>query len=381
MFNPHNITWLDAMGSVSAEMDEETACLRVRGVPCRDLHHRGFDLARGDEGFATTDLLGKTIGNFPTADEALVESVRAVGGPDLTMPPPELKGIRPGAARCCRDWTLHAACFPTTACVEREEVVRAVADAVAANHLVAMQGFPGSGCHAIVIELARRMLAGQTVSPELRHGRVMELDWLKLSASQTQSGALGSAERLAQVLQDVALGGHVAVIPRGRAQELARVLPPSLRGVTFCTTPMEAALLATVTDVVHIALPELSPAQVYAMLEQAARALEVELRVAIPEETITYIFDHATGARSERPSPTVYQVVPGALVTVLRLACRRGLAMAGERTREQGPPAITAAAVEMSLLQFNASQDLLLHSLMDTIDPNVETNGQALEGE
>ncbi len=143
---------------------------------------------------------------------------------------------------------------------------------------------------------------------------------------------------------------------------------------------MEAALLATVSDVVHIVLPELSPHQVYAMLAQAAEALEVELGVTIPEATVDYIFDHATGVRTERPSPTVYQVAPGALVTLLRLACRRGLAMAGGRAREEGPPAITAATVEMSLLQFGASQDLLLHSLMDSIDSSAQTGGEATEG-
>ena len=380
MFSAHNIDWLDAMGSVSVEMDEESARLRLRGVPCRDMHHRGFDIAREGEDVVSLDLLGKAIGHYSAPDEALIESVLALGGPDMTAPPPRLKGIRPGAARCCRDWGLHVACFPTTPCVEREEVVQALADAVAANHLVAVQGFPGTGCHAVAIELARRMLAGETVSPELRHGRVMELDWLKLSASQTQSGALGTEERLAQVVQDLTCSGHVPVIPRGHVQELARVLPAGLRGVAFCTTPMEAALLATVSDVVHIVLPELSPHQVYAMLAQAAEALEVELGVTIPEATVDYIFDHATGVRTERPSPTVYQVAPGALVTLLRLACRRGLAMAGGRAREEGPPAITAATVEMSLLQFGASQDLLLHSLMDSIDSSAQTGGEATEG-
>jgi hypothetical protein len=259
--------------------------------------------------------------------------------------------------------------------VEREEVVRAVADAVAAGHLVAVQGFPGAGCHAVVLELARRMLgapegAEETeatpapVAPGLQGARVMELDWLKMSAAQTQNGALGGEERLAQVLRDLATAGHVAVIPRGRVQELARVLPASLPGVAFCATPMEAALLATVSDVVHITLPELTTPQVWAMLEQAARALEVELGVTIPAETLDYIFDHASTRTADRPSPSVYQVAPGALVTVLRLACQRGLALAEDGER----PVITPAAAEMSLLQCGASSDLLLHALMGSLD-------------
>lgn len=377
MFEPEQIEWLDALGSVSVEFDRDSGKLQIRGLPCHDFQHRGFDLRQDGESYAACNTLGKEIGRFSGWGEALVGAARVVGRLDLGAPPPALGGVPPAAARACRDWSVHVACFPTFVCVERDDTVEALLDAVAAGQLALIQGLPGAGSHAVINGLARRLASGCSVPPGLVGSRVLELDWLKLSSSQTQAGAFGPGERLAQVLAEVTLHGHIPIIPRGRAQELARVLPAGLAGVAFCGSNVETNMLAAMADVVIVRLPDLSAHQLQAVLQAAVQALQAELAVVIPTETIQYLLQYAASGKGDRTGPTIYQVAPGALVTLLRLACQRGLLVAPQGAGSAARAVITPSIVETGLLQVSTSQGELLRTLMLSLDPSVGSGEEA----
>lgn len=362
MLSAHHIQWLDALGSVTAEIARETGVLQIRGLPCRDFHHRGLVLRPDGDGLIVTDTFGRSLARCDTADEALLEGARALAGLDLAAPCPDWRPIAPAAARSCRDWSVYVACHTAPPCVERGETVEALLDAVGAGHLVALQAPPGAGCHALLSGVAQRLARGLHIPSGLAGARLLEVEWLKLNAAQTQVGALGPGERLAQVLMEIAANGHLPVIPRGRVAELARVLPSSLPGIVLGASPLEVATLAAHASVVSLRLPELAGRQLRVVVEAAARALEAELQVTILPATLQRLLDRDGDGTSGAASPTIHQVAPGAALALLRVACQRQLSMhdAADRSR----PVVSPTTLELSLLEPGPGEALILHSLM-----------------
>lgn len=387
MFSPDLIECLDALGSVSVHFDQKTGKLQVQGLPCKDWHHRGFEIRQEQDAFFASDALGRELGRYEKIDEALTEGVRAVAGIDIanaSLPP--LQAVPPSSARCCRDWSVYLSCFDYPPTVEREDVIAALLDALSGGCLTLLQAPAGAGGHAVIAGLARRLLLEPQARPSLAHSRVLELDWLKLSAPSAQGGGMSPAERLAQTVTDIAEHGHIPVIPRGRARALAQVLAPGLAGIVLHGTPQEVEEIPVLTNVVRMRLPDLSPHQLRMMLDSAARSLAAVMEVEMPTETVDYVWRQAAQRRDDDIGPMVHQAEPGALTTLLGVACQRGLQMARQWPPPGGRVVITPTHVGMTLLNLGASDDAVMNSLLPPLrareaQENSRNDGASLSGE
>ncbi len=358
------VQWLDVMGSCTAQFDEETNDLLVRGVPCADFQHRGFDVVRDRDEFTVKDALGVTLGVAASIDDAMILGVRQVSGLDITQEPPRLRPISPAAARMCRDWSLHVACFqrPGPIIEERADTLAAALDALGSGCLAAIEGPVGSGAHHIVAQVATELLDAPPL-PHLEGARVLELDWLKMNAGQTPSNALGPGEGLARTLDRILETRHVPVIPRGRAGELAHVMPPDMPGIVLCSRPAECLALSLFARIIRIRLPEAEEHRLRGVLRDEARKLEAEFGVVITDQAIQYALANGVRSTEEGIGPLAFIDMPGAVVALLKLGCQRAIALARRGVEIDCKPLVTPTALAMGLINLGVTEEAVMNSV------------------